>query len=71
MDHKGILTDEMCCYADDSTMTSTNSDHTRLTEKLTENYEKVSAFMINNRLKLNDDKTHLLVITPSSTRARS
>ena len=31
----------------------------------------MSEFLVNNRLKLNDDKTHLLVLTTSQTRRRA
>ena len=54
--------DKICCYADDSTLSSSDSDHSELTKKLTNDFKMVSEFMINNRLKLNDDKTHLLVM---------
>ena len=52
-------------------MTVVESDHTKLSAKLSEQYKKVSNYMINSRLKLNDDKTHLMVICSSNARARS
>ena len=61
----------ICCYADDTTLTATESDHADLTAKLLANYEIISEFMSNNRLKLNDDKTHLLVIATSQARIRN
>ena len=61
----------ICCYADDTTMTALSTNHSDLTEKLSENYEKVSNFMNNNRLKLNDDKSHLLVFNTSNRRAKT
>ena len=61
----------MCCYADDSTFTYKHRDHSILSEKLKENYEKVSNFMIDNQLKLNDDKTHLIVITTQNARIKT
>ena len=65
------IRDSICCYADDTTMTTISTDHTNLTEKLTANYNDISNFLIDNRLKLNDDKSHLMVITSSQTRAKS
>ena len=61
----------ICCYADDSTLTATESDHAALSTKLSAKYEIISEFMINNRLKLNDDKTHLLVISTTQARIRT
>ena len=37
-------------------------------EKLTDKYKIISQFLVNNRLKLNDDKTHLMVMTTSKAR---
>ena len=50
------------CYADDSTFTSSDSEPAVLSSKLTDKYKLIAQFMVNNRLKLNDDKTHLLVM---------
>ena len=61
----------ICCYADDTTFTATDSDHAALTSKLSEKYKIISEFMINNRLKLNDDKSHLIVISTSQARVRT
>ena len=52
----------ICCYADDSTFTISDPDPGTLTTKLSEKYKNIAEFMVNNRLKLNDDKTHLLVM---------
>ena len=61
----------ICCYADDSTLTVIDSDHTELSRKLSENYKILGDFMINNRLMLNEDKTHLVVMCISQSRYRS
>ena len=61
----------ICCYADDTTFTAIDSDHTALTSKLSAKYKTISEFMINNRLKLNDEKSHLLVISTSQARVRA
>ena len=44
--------DKICCYADDSTLSSSDSDHSELTKKLTNDYKIVSEFMIKNRLSV-------------------
>ena len=51
----------LCCYADDSTLTCTGFRPSELSTNLSEKYEIIAEFMRNNKLKLNDDKTHLLV----------
>ena len=63
--------ENICCYADDSTLTVIDSDHTNLSRKLTEKYEIISEFMRDNRLMLNTDKTHLVVMASSQSRYRS
>ena len=60
----------ICCYADDTTFTSTDPDPATLSTKLTEKYKLIAQFMVNNKLKLNDDKTHLLVMTTGQARLR-
>ena len=61
----------ICCYADDTTFTVTDSDHAVLTTKLSEKYKSISDFMLDNRLKLNDDKSHLIVISTNQARIRT
>ena len=46
----------ICCYADDTTLTCIDPDPASLTAKLTDKYKLIAQFMVNNRLKLNDDK---------------
>ena len=58
----------MCCYADDSTITVTGKTAADLTEKLTEKYNVVADFLTDNKLKVNDDKTHLLVMSTRQKR---
>ena len=55
----------ICCYADDTTFTITGDRPADLSFKLTERYKVLAEFMLNNRLKLNDEKTHLLVMSTS------
>ena len=49
-------------YADDSTMTVTANNTAELEVKVNENCSRVSSWMKSNRLKLNADKTHFLVV---------
>ena len=58
----------LCCYADDSTYTVTGKDPEQLTEKLTKKYSVMADFLTDNKLKVNDDKTHLLVMATMQKR---
>ena len=53
----------LCCYADDSTLTISGPDSHTVSHQITEKYKAVDTFMLNNRLVLNSDKTHLLVLS--------
>ena len=53
----------LCCYADDSTYTVTSKDSEELSRKLSDKYSVMADFLTDNKLKVNDDKTHLLVMT--------
>ena len=55
-------------FADDSTVTVVDSDADQLTEKLTEKYLAVSNYFTANKLKVNDDKTHLVVMASNKKR---
>ena len=61
----------ICCYADDTTFTTTGQQSAELSFKLTEKYKVIAEFMLNNRLKLNDEKTHLLVMGNSHSNTRT
>ena len=50
------------CYVDDSTYSFAHSDPAVLSNILTENYQDISKYMAANKLVINDDKTHLLVM---------
>ena len=52
----------LCCYVDDSTYMYSSSDPRCLSEKLSEQYKKLALYMADNKLVINDDKTHLLVM---------
>ena len=60
-----------CCYADDTTYSYSSKDPEVLSSKLSEKYLAMSEFMVNNKLKLNDNKTHLMVLTTSQYRKRN
>ena len=60
----------LTCYADDTSYSCSSKDPDILTEKLTAKYKVMSEFLVNNRLKLNDDKTHLMVMTTGQARAK-
>jgi hypothetical protein len=49
----------LTCYADDTSYSCSSKDPAILSEKLTEKYKIISQFLVNNRLKLNDDNSLL------------
>ena len=53
----------VCCYADDSTYSVAGDDPIELSEKLSQKYSVLADFLTANKLKVNDDKTHLLVMS--------
>ena len=53
------------CFADDSSYTMSHRDPNILTQKIKSKYQEISKYMSNNRLILNTDKTHLLIMTSS------
>ena len=53
----------ICLYADDSTFSISNKNVEQLKEDLEEKYREIAQYMAKNRLILNSDKTHLLVMT--------
>ena len=61
----------LCCFADDSTYSVTSRDQETLKEKSNDRYNIIAEYMNNNRLKLNDDKTHLLIMTTDQKRKKS
>ena len=58
----------VCCYADDSTYTAVGSDTVELSLKLTNKYAVLADFLTANKLKVNDDKTHLLIMSTRQKR---
>ena len=55
---------DISCYADDTTLSMSAQDSATLSAKLSTKFKVISQFMVDNKLKLNDDKTHLLVMGP-------
>ena len=60
----------LVCYADDSTYCTLDPDPQNLSRKLGEQYSRLAKFLGANRLKVNDDKTHTLVLTTSQLRRK-
>ena len=58
----------ICCFADDSTYSVSSNNQDELSTKLTDKYNLISEYMTSNKLKLNNDKTHLLVMMTSEKR---
>ena len=58
----------LVAFADDSTVTVSDISPARLTEKLSVKFEKISEYFAKNKLKVNDEKTHLMVLTSSRRR---
>ena len=60
-----ILDCELDAYADDSTLTYTAKSVDEISDKLSNNCDAVSQWMIENKLKLNTDKTQILLMGTS------
>ena len=58
----------LCCYADDGTFYAQGSDPTELSDKLSEKYGKIADFLTANKLKVNDEKTYLIVMSTRQKR---
>ena len=58
------------CYVDDSTYSHGEEDPATLSQKLTDQYEKIEDYMASNRLVINADKTHLVVMGTKKTAAK-
>ena len=55
-------------YADDSSYTATCSDQQELAATLSTKYTVISEYLSANRLKVNDSKTHMMILTTSQLR---
>ena len=58
------------CYVDDATYSAAHSDPGVMSDTLTNQYKKIAEYMVSNRLVINDDKTHLVVLGTKRTAAR-
>ena len=54
------------CYVDDSTYSLAHSNPEVLSSGLTRQYQEIAKYMAANKLVINDDKTHLLVLGTKS-----
>ena len=52
----------IACFADDSSFSKSNKDPQVLNREIKSKYEEISEYMASNKLVLNSDKTHLLVM---------
>ena len=60
----------LCCFADDSTLSLASNDPEELSTSLSDKFRGVSEFLNANRLKLNEEKTQLLLMS-TAARKRS
>ena len=56
----------LCCFADDATVNLVSSDSQQLSQSLSEKFALISEYLIANKLKLNEEKTQLILMTTSS-----
>ena len=59
---------DVCCYADDSTFSKSSDNAFNLMQEVDEKYKNIVEYMISNRLVINTEKTHLLVMFPKNSR---
>ena len=55
------------CYVDDCTFSFGHFDPAKLSEKLTAQYKIIAEYMAANKLVINSDKTHLVVMGTKAT----
>ena len=56
----------ICCYADDSTYSKSDKNPETLKQDIDQTYQVIANYMHRNRLVINGDKTHLLIMTSQS-----
>ena len=61
----------LVCYADDSTYTVTAKSADELSVKLSTKFQEMSTYLRDNRLCINTDKTHMLVMCTQQKRNRN
>ena len=57
-----LLCGSICCYADDSTYSKSSQNAQELTEEIDRKYKDIVEYINSNKLVINTDKTHLLVM---------
>lgn len=70
-DHGHEQEGNICCYEDDTALTCMDFSPNNLFSKLTNQYKVVAEYMVNNKLKLNDGKTNLVVMGSSEFKSRA
>ena len=58
----------ICCSADDSCFSYSSKDTNDITEKLIDKYNIIAEYMKSHQLKLNGDKTHLMLLLSDAAR---
>ena len=58
-------------YADNCTYSSSDKDPRKLENKIEKDFKKISNYMTDNKLFLNSDKTHLMILTSSKSHSRN
>ena len=58
---------KIVCYADDCTYSSSGNDPIELQINIEKDFKKFSDYMTNNKLFLNSDKTHLMILTSAKS----
>ena len=53
----------ICAFADDSTFSVSRTDPADLNHVINEKYRNIASYMSANKLSLNSDKTHLMILT--------
>ena len=61
----------ICCYADDSTYSVTAATTQELSIKLDEKFKVMSSYLSENRLCINSDKTHLVIMSTRQKKSKS
>ena len=55
----------LCCFADDSTYSKSDKDVEKLKDDIKDKFNDISNYMSRNKLVLNSEKTHLLIMSSS------
>ena len=58
----------ICCFADDSSFSYSSKDTNEISEVLTDKYNIIAEYMQSHQLKLNGDKTHLMLLLSDAAR---